>query len=234
MLLRPFVTVPRSGWQEIRRALDLDTEILSRIASYIADGAVVANDVEELASTCAIATNTDEGDVAAVLALAINLKRIERNFKSVPLSEQTILSTFDDSMKQSDFPLWDKKYSELFRLRIPQFGILLAPDNVIDIMSKARELLYDYERIFIDCKVLTDVRYVYNNSGNEIAGGLIVHTIVMEYHENNKVQQMHLSLTEADILQVQGLLTRELKKSTEALETLAKSNIPDLTPKRNS
>ena len=165
-----------------------------------------------------------------MLGISINLSRLQR---SLDKSIREVLEEVAVALKQAGFPEWDMKYSQAWQDRISVLEQVLTTDGVVEIMSKIRELLYDFQCVFLNSTVLTDVRHVYNSNASEIKGGLILHTLNLEYIESMEPHQIHIAMSAVDIEKLIRQLERAQQKARGAEALLKQVDVPELTPRKN-
>jgi hypothetical protein len=75
--------------------------------------------------------------------------------------------------------------------------------------SKAVSILTDYQRTMHGAKVLTDVRYVFQQDAEEEPyGAVIVHLLKLSYHENAEHMDLFVAMDEKDLSQLEAVLKR--------------------------
>ena len=182
--------VPKSAWSDIETLLSIPMDNFRGLVKCIEDADPMP-DLEDLADSCAKSSGISTGDIRAVLALLINLKRLQNEPLDAP---EKVFDAFEGALNKSEFPKWNTGKSKLWRERRPLLLSLLKPDNAIATMAKVRVLLFESQCILIDSMVLTDVRHVYNEAGDDIVGGLILHTLSLEFLEGGQMRQIHIMM----------------------------------------
>ena len=222
------VHIPKAQWPEFTTLLDAPVDDIHRLADYISS-AVPLPDIEDLVEACA-STGLSQDSIESILSVGINLNRLQRNLDK-PLIE--VLDQVGAVLDQSGFPEWKERRATDWQERQQVLGQLLAMDGALEIMAKVRELLYDFQCVFLNSCVLTDVRYVYGHEATEIRGGLISHSLNLEYVEGSEIRQLHLTLSSADVKKLVAQLRRGQTKTVATEALLANMGIPELTPARN-
>lgn len=231
MPLQPVIQIPKPAWSDIRTLLDITTDDLARIAGFVCNTAPTP-DIEDIADACAKSLQLPSESIESVLSVAISLKRLQRELDKPTKHSQghDVLSLVAATLKREGFSGWD---DDVWEQRKPFLHQLLAVDGPIDIMAKARELLYEFQCVLRDCGVTTDVRYLYNNDASDVVGGLVLHTLRLQYMEGYDLREIHITLSNEDIEALVYHLDRAKQKSQRANSLLETAKLPELTPKRN-
>ncbi|MES2460654.1 MAG: hypothetical protein V4671_08715, partial [Armatimonadota bacterium] len=200
---------------------------LDKIATWL-ELAKPASDIEDLAEKCSedieeVSVNQAESTISIAIKLHSVLRNVDYDISATIEGAEDSLNLYDE---------WDDESQKQWEDRRQIIERLLAPDSVIGLMSKVRELLYDFQSILMDSNVVTDIRQVYDKDATEVKAGLIVHTLSLEYFENSTQKEMHLMLSTTDVERLAKRLERALKKSKASASILKKSEVPELTPKR--
>lgn len=230
MLRQATIHIPKSDWSEIIKFLDSPVADLEALTAWVVDVEPMS-DIEDLADACSEATGVSPDLVETVLVIAINISSLRRRSG---LEFEEVLGKVADSLESNNFPQWDEGYSELWEERLGLLNRLLVEDGAIEIMSKARELLYEFQSVIWNSAVLTDIRHIYNSDATALTGGLILHTLSLEYTEDRRIQDLHLTLSTEEIERLVTQLQRALLKVDVARQALATLQVPDLTPRKVS
>jgi hypothetical protein len=222
------INIPRSHWGAIDSFLAVPIDALQLLSQCIT-ASEPTPDLEDLVELCAPAAELPSDAVEDVLAVALHLLRLRRGM-ALPVDD--VLEAVAESLAHSGFPEWEAKRQQ-WNERLPVLGNLLDWDSILDLMSKARELLYEFQCVMAGTAVLTDVRYVFDHEGAHIRGGLVLHTLSIDYQEGREPRQLHITMSNPDIDELIGQLERAKRKSQVATESMQLLRVPDLTPKRN-
>ncbi|MBI3948294.1 MAG: hypothetical protein HY321_20430 [Armatimonadetes bacterium] len=221
--------VPKMVWPAIEYITDAPVEELERLASFIATAAP-CSDVEDLGELCAEQTGVPAARADDVISLAIGLNRLQREFGRAP---GEILGMVSRALERADFPGWGDARGRAWEERRGILERMLDADGTVEAMSKARQLLYEFQCILRDTMVITDTRHIYDRSGANLRGALVVHTLALQFSEGLEARQIHIALSADDIEKLVAQLTRAQKKAEAAVALLQQTGIPELTPKRS-
>lgn len=107
--------------------------------------------------------------------------------------------------------LWKEKKDQL----VAGFGALAADDPIM-VAEKARQLSMTHERSFSEARIVTDVRPVFNAAGDKILKNVVVHSLLVEYHEGYEHRTIQIGLDKGDLEQLKYLCERALRKEEAA------------------
>jgi hypothetical protein len=221
--------VPKSAWPDIQTLLGLQLDEIRRLVEFV-ETASPTPDLEDLAERGADPAGISAGKINAVLTLLISLKRLQYSLSDSP---ERVFDAFESALERGEFPEWGDGRSDAWKERRPLLVPLLQPDNAIAIMAKVRVLLFEAQCILNESMVLTDVRHIYNEAGDGILGGLVLHTMSLGFLEGDQTRQIHITMTSEDVTKLIAQLKRDQQKARVAIDFLGKHGMPELTPKRN-
>ena len=112
---------------------------------------------------------------------------------------------------------------------------LLAIDGSISISSQAISLLQEYDSIFLNSRIITDVRPVFKAEKKEgIAGALVVHTLKIAYQDASVSKEFYVALDSSDVKKLQEQLSQSLIEAKVIQAMLNKADVVYLDPNSSS
>jgi hypothetical protein len=113
------------------------------------------------------------------------------------------------------------------RARLEQFlrAIVESPGN-FEVSRKVQYVGLEYEHLFLDARILTDVRPVFGGDGFEISTSVVVHSLRIKSREDRQERSSYFALDRDDLLQLRELIDRALKKERVIHDTLSEADIP--------
>jgi hypothetical protein len=92
--------------------------------------------------------------------------------------------------------------------------------------ARASDVQHEYEHLFQSARILSDVRPLFNQSGTEMEGAMVVHNLKITYFQAGEYMEVFISLDNADLSSLRKVVERAEVK-TMALEALiAKGGVP--------
>ena len=101
-----------------------------------------------------------------------------------------------------------------------------ADDNAVSITIKAQRLTYSRERLLHDSEIFTEARPVFDKTGSSIREYIITHTLMLTTMVDGKFKQKHLSLDNADVLNLHRVCERAILKGRTLKEALVAKGTP--------
>lgn len=149
------------------------------------------------------------------------------------VSSSEFLTALDRAVAELN---WESARQKFWQdAREPLIQALYARDLVLS--AKAMDLIFDFEKYCLNSRIITDIRPVYNNDHSKIIGGIIMHTLRIEYRaEDGDRRSISIELDSRDIERLadacmeankkmataKAMFSRELKRptitATEGLE----------------
>jgi hypothetical protein len=107
--------------------------------------------------------------------------------------------------------------------------ILLSPPVVL--YAKARDLAFDFERVYARARILTDIRPVYDDSRNVIIGANITQTLRIDYFQpESDTKTVTIALDMLDVDQLKKCCEDALQKADVAKQLLEQSGLDVALP----
>jgi DNA-binding Lrp family transcriptional regulator len=95
-------------------------------------------------------------------------------------------------------------------------------DHPAIISQKARRLSFQYERIFVNADILTDLRPVFTIRGDKVLEMIIQHKLVITQHDSTHTDSdVHLVLDARDLINLKTACERAIQKAKVLQDTLA-------------
>ncbi len=96
------------------------------------------------------------------------------------------------------------------------------------VSAKAWDLATEYEHIFLEARILTDVRPVFDAADDDTpAAAVVVDTLKLDYYDPaGHTHSLHLVLDRDDLEELAATATRALRKTDGMSEFLATSRLP--------
>jgi hypothetical protein len=195
----------------------LDTLIKAlRAASPAADTDEIAKRIAEQVPSMAAA------ELEAVLDTLYGLYSI-RELSGV--DQETFLKDFVEGFqKQPDLAVDGK---EVPKLR-SKFEKLLNIET-FNLLSKAKRLQRDGERLYCDTKIISDIRPVFGAKATvRPIGAVVTHTLKLAYHQMGEHREFHVVLDGIDLGLLAEVIHRALLKDETLRSLLKEMRLPDL------
>jgi DNA-binding ferritin-like protein (Dps family) len=136
-----------------------------------------------------------------------------------------IVAAVSEQSSSSD----DLTSDKLDHLRLNLSKLLRVPSMCLG--AKATSVLFENERNYLDARVLTDMRPVFELETPEIGGAIITHTLKIEYaSEGNGEKEFFVSLSSADVESLIKKLQRAQEKSNKLEKVVELSSLVLLKP----
>lgn len=170
---------------------------------------------DELASNISKLTSIDKNindEITRILFSVYSLKeKFGENTKQ--LINELILALRNANVDLGEKTKWKRLEDRL--------NSMLSFDQTIGNTFKALKLLSDYDRIFFDSKIVTDIRPAFNDSDDLSTNtALIVHNLKIGYHKDDQQQEIYFALDSNDLDELKKQIERAKKKEERLKSTL--------------
>ncbi len=230
MLRQPMIQIPRYLLPNFRSILEFSIDDIKN-AVVVINKIGPVSDIEDLVRKSQELNSGSVDNSETIIALteiSIGLCALRRDLQKPPME---VLERVGQVLEFSNAKDWD---NEKWLERISVIEPLVIEDCPIDIMSKARSLLFSVSNILNSSQVVTDVRYIYDSHVKKQVGAVIMHTMIFSYQSEGDFSQIHLSVSLDDIEDLISKLNRAKEKGAVTNNILESSGIQDLTPRKMS
>lgn len=101
---------------------------------------------------------------------------------------------------------------------------LLNIESVV-LSARAFDIQHEYEKIFRDARIMTDIRPVFNIAGSEATGAMIVHNLTIGYSQDGDHKEIVVAMDDPDITTLKKLLERAETKAKVSEKLIDKAGI---------
>lgn len=144
-----------------------------------------------------------------------------RELAGIP--KNVFLDDFMDSLERTD--QMEIKKDDLPKLRV-KFERLLNIES-LNLLSKAKRLQRDGERLYCDAKILSDIRPVFRDRPTvRPNGAVITHTLMLGYHEGGEHKEFHVVLDRIDLELLKDVIVENARVFGESCDPRDSSTYP--------
>lgn len=139
-----------------------------------------------------------------------------------------VLANVKDSIEQSEaFRDFDLPKKELLLERLKN---LIGEGSGAKQFLKANRVVQSHHQVFSECQILTDIRPIFNENGDEAIGATIVHSLKIDFRKGENHHSFYVALDDTDLKTLQRQISRANIKSKTLQTILTKSGIKCLSP----
>ena len=85
---------------------------------------------------------------------------------------------------------------------------LLLRAQALLVSARASDLQHDFDRVFVSAKIVSDVRTVFNQSGDNIQGSMVIHNLNVTYAQEGDFKNFYVAMDSADLAKLRTVLDR--------------------------
>jgi hypothetical protein len=164
-------------------------------------------------------------DGEKIFSFVASLYSLLQDVNEGVLSEQLIQDIIDAINLEPSLPSLEDQDAQNF------FGFLvnlLTSSKSLYIAAKAVRIITEHEHLFLESRILTDVRFIFNEVENEPSESVIIHNLKLTYRKNDEKKDLFVALDNSDLAKLSQQIARAIQK-TEAIENvLEKAEILNL------
>ena len=147
------------------------------------------------------------------------------------ISAEKLVDELTDGLAQAaalkESPSWDGSSLSRWRELRPLL-IQLFSQEPIDVASKAVDLAYEYANLLSSTRIVTDIRPVYDDSGDRIMAAVVSQTLRIRYTSADGDHSISLAMDEDDLEQLRESCEKALRKALAAQDLLKTAKISTL------
>lgn len=215
------INIPRKREQELISFTKMGIDELNNLLSLVSKEGKEVFTIGSLRDIAKRAIGDNAGEIVSTL---ISLESLRRE-------RETDVDKFVSNFTRSVEGLgWDEGQLELWNERSDILSSILKSPG-INCVAKALDLGYDHDRIYYSGRVISDIRPIFNKDRTKISGGVTIHTLKIEYQENEEEKILSFVLDENDLKQLSGSLMQAVGKN-EVMKEFTNKNcgIPVVNP----
>lgn len=123
---------------------------------------------------------------SVVNSVLIVLWRTKQHQASLDVSPQEAVKRIGNLLETKAPGEWKEKYYDAWKKCSRELGELLQAvddDHPLLISMKAQELAYTHENLLVGSKLITDIRPVFDSSGENLRELVVMHTLFLRYSD---------------------------------------------------
>ncbi len=105
---------------------------------------------------------------------------------------------------------------------------LLTSSKSLYIAAKAINIITEQEHLFLESRILTDVRFIFNEVENEPSEAVIIHNLKLTYRNNDEKKDLFVALDNSDLIKLSQQIARAMQKTKAIEKVLDKAEILNL------
>jgi len=215
---------PKSAYPAVQALVRLTDLQFEELITRLEETAPTVDAEKFIGSVASRLKELDSATVKLIVSelLTMMYSGFRADLKTTELASEISSGALEANSEEFPFTTEQK---QLLELRLSNtFG-----SQGLRITGKAQSVFYDTDKIFVKARILTDLRAIYDEPGDEILGATVIHSLRIRYYENNDQKDIYLSLDNDELQEFVETLQRASKKQ-KGLETLMqKSSIPHVS-----
>lgn len=162
--------------------------------------------------------------VVRVLRGLLSLRTLMRVTK---LTASDLFDTVTASIKVGAQPDWRDAHLEAWQqARERVVAALMQKDDALSIESKTRELTFLHEKVLRNCRLLMDLRPVYDDSAGKIANTILTVSLFVRYVSHGRERETQFAMDLDDLAELRRQCERVERKLATAERMFADAKWP--------
>jgi hypothetical protein len=203
------ITIPSPVFPGFSIIMSLSEEDVKKITSFFSNmplGSKAAEMIEGLTASFDFKSATEI--VKTITSFSSLLEEPNVNYEDLAINLSESYNALSGSVPADKLDVLKKNLLAIFK-----------SSKNLNIVLKARDLLLENDNNFGDCRILTDVRLVFNEDlENKKRHSVIIHRLHIEYRKATRINDIYLALDIQDLKQLKEEIERAIKKE-EVIKT---------------
>jgi hypothetical protein len=191
------------------KLIALDDSVMEQLLEALSEAPMVLRPTSLASKLTERLSGSIEGDdMEDIVQALVSLYYIGEDFEHKEQFAEEIVEAIEDS--DSEILNLPKEDRDRFKQQLIKF---LDIDS-LRIASKAVFLLHEYERVFCDARVMTDIRPIFGSSPDEPPkAALIIHTLKLNYHDATGLKEFYVAMDSDEMDELMYVLDRADSKA---------------------
>ncbi|WP_254563307.1 hypothetical protein [Oscillatoria sp. HE19RPO] len=215
--------IPEKYHLGLKLFIELEDEVIEEILESFETNISPLLQIEEI--THAVANQVTQLDVNQSEKIIAFLLSLSGLFNDSDFYPQEFVDSLLEFLRTS--PEFCEKFDDFHLQRFSQRLLrVMEQGGVLAVLSKAANVIFEQERIFLKARVISDIRPIFDRDiekGPDSA--TIIHTLKLEYRQANQSKEFFLALDSIDIKQIQEQLNRAEKKAELLRQLIQRANV---------
>jgi hypothetical protein len=150
-----------------------------------------------------------------------NIRDFIENAKTTPEETLDLLTDALDRKHSAGWPEASRAEWTNARARIIGLLALIDDRHPFVLLQKASDLTYAHEKVFRDARIITDLRPVFWGDSDQVARGIAIHKLLIEFSIGGTAERVEFALDAADVANLRKLCQRAESKASALVRSLA-------------
>ena len=217
----PSITIPESAYPAIQDLVRLSQDDFEALVKALSDATPAISPGRFWRHVAQRAPQIAEAKTESIVTQLFTLDYVRDDLGLSTEEFAKIMSDTAASAKSDKFPFseddkatLETRLTKIFELR-----------RSLSLTTKALDVLTSHDRVFYTARILTDLRPVFDGSGDLIEAAVIVHNLRIHYGQDDDHRDFYVALDTRDIQSLRDVLDRAEKKSQSLQELLRLSGV---------
>lgn len=215
----PRIPIPPSGYDAIATLVGLGVESVKKLAALVSAKRGVAHSPNLTGVVRGWAKELGVSERALSEAIVGALIPANGARLAMQMTPEDFTEAFAESVKEGAKKLgskWKKSHSDAWPQIAAALAPMFAPDNFFSTAIKTAQLLGDQPAIFLDARILTELRPIYDETAGQIQTLLMTNTLALTYSQDGHQRMLHLTMDSDDLRKMASALARAEQKNAVA------------------
>ncbi|MEP0801247.1 hypothetical protein [Funiculus sociatus] len=217
----PFLQIPERYKPAIKKLASLSDDAIKSLLTALSEVPLSINFEELIARTHKNVEGLGFSEVEELLEALLSLDSVKEEFDL----QTNFISEINNAVSKG-FP--DLSESQQFQVQ-DKLVQLLDSDKAISLLSKIRKLHFDHERVYLNGKIITDIRPVFSSVLDQPPlAATISYILNITYRDLSDKKEFFVALDSKDIKQLREVIDRAENKAKQLKSLLSNAGVPHI------
>jgi hypothetical protein len=218
--------IPKRYYQAVRDLIALNEQQSSKLIEALQELPLSLNSKQAIAALSSkfeeIKLLHAEEIISFLASLHYLLEKVDEKISI----QQLVLDIAEAVNNEESLPNLNQEDKRKFSEGLAAF---LKASSVLAITAKAAKLLLDHERVYLESRILTDIRTVFKESNEQPIGAVVVHNLKITYRQDDNEKEFFVALDGSDLFNLSQEIARAETKAKEIKMILEKAEVTYLS-----
>lgn len=219
----PAITIPKSAHKPLESLIGLEEHEFAVLLTALSEAGADLS-MSHYAET--VASRFGEKR-SAIEAIVNELFQIDGLRDALDLNPEELGESVAGAATNLDFI--SESNRSVLKQRLKQ---LFEAQTSLKLTAKAGGVASDFERVFYNARIMTDVRPVFDASGTVVEAAAIIHNLVIHFGEDSDHRDFYVALDVQDLEALRETLERASKKANTLRALLGYTKVSYLSPQQ--
>jgi hypothetical protein len=217
------IQIPKRYRSGLEKIATVDEEFFKKLLNSLSE----FSPTPRIKDIITLVTRDCEIDIPEARSLVTTIRLLRSVLSDSGVSAEALAQKVSKAL-EDDSETLTLSGEEVFRFE-ERLSLLLKIRGSLETSLRASKLLTEYANIFLESRILTDIRPVFKDDiGDGIGGALLIHNLRIAYRTADEFKEIFVALDSTDLEQLLEQIDRAIQKEEFLESLLTEASVPYL------